>query len=175
MKTLIITLLVLGLAAIAIVAFLKARRSDIPKIKVGSKVPMFSLKDQNGVVFDMVDHVGKRSMVIYFYPQDDTPGCTKEACAFRDAYKVFTDAGFELIGISSDDQASHKKFETKYNLPFTLLSDTENKVRRLFGAGEGMFPGRVTYIIDKSGTVVHVYDSMAHAEEHVTEALKYVK
>ena len=146
-------------------------------IKVGDRVPDFSLPSQTGTTVNVGDLIGKKSLVIYFYPKDDTPGCTAESCAFRDSYEVFTDAGAEVIGISADSPQSHQQFAQKYNLPFTLLSDSDNRVRKLFGVPATLFvlPGRVTYIIDKEGIVRHIFDSMLDFKAHVTESLNTIK
>lgn len=146
-------------------------------IKVGDRVPNFSLPSQTGTTVNVSNLIGKKSLVIYFYPKDDTPGCTAESCAFRDSYEVFTDAGAEVIGISADSPQSHQQFAQKYNLPFTLLSDTDNRVRKLFGVPSTLFvlPGRVTYIIDKEGIVRHIFDSMLDFKAHVTESLNTIK
>lgn len=146
-------------------------------IKVGDRVPNFSLPSQIGATVNIGDLIGKKSLVIYFYPKDDTPGCTAESCAFRDSYEVFTDAGAEVIGISGDSPQSHQQFAQKYNLPFTLLSDSDNRVRKLFGVPSTLFvlPGRVTYIIDKEGIVRHIFDSMLDFKAHVTESLNTIK
>jgi peroxiredoxin Q/BCP len=146
-------------------------------IKVGDRVPNFSLPSQTGTTVNISDLIGKKSLVIYFYPKDDTPGCTAESCAFRDSYEVFTDAGAEVIGISADSPQSHQQFAQKYNLPFTLLSDSDNRVRKLFGVPSTLFvlPGRVTYIIDKAGIVRHIFDSMLDFKAHVTESLNTIK
>lgn len=146
-------------------------------IKVGDQVPDFSLPSQTGKMVNISDLIGKKSLVIYFYPKDDTPGCTAESCAFRDSYEVFTDAGAEVIGISADSPQSHQQFAQKYNLPFTLLSDSDNRVRKLFGVPATLFvlPGRVTYIIDKEGIVKHIFDSMLDFKAHVTESLNTIK
>ena len=147
-------------------------------IEVGDKVPIFSLKDQDGAVFNIDKHVGKMAMVIYFYPKDDTSGCTKEACKFRDNFTEFEDRDVKIIGISGDSVESHKNFADKYNLPFTLLADTENEVRKLFGVPYSMFgtiPGRVTYVVNKEGVVIHIYNSMMKAGNHIDEALKVLK
>ncbi|MFM7877548.1 MAG: peroxiredoxin [Microcystis panniformis] len=146
-------------------------------IKVGDRVPNFSLPSQTGTTVNIGDLIGKKSLVIYFYPKDDTPGCTAESCAFRDSYEVFTDAGAEVIGISADSPQSHQQFAQKYNLPFTLLSDSDNRVRKLFGVPSTLFvlPGRVTYIIDKQGIVRHIFDSMLDFKAHVTESLNTIK
>jgi peroxiredoxin Q/BCP len=146
-------------------------------IKVGDRVPDFSLPSQTGTTVNVGDLIGKKSLVIYFYPKDDTPGCTAESCAFRDSYEVFTDAGAEVIGISADSPQSHQQFAQKYNLPFTLLSDSDNRVRKLFGVPATLFvlPGRVTYIIDKEGIVRHIFDSMLDFKAHVTESLNTIQ
>jgi len=146
-------------------------------IKGGARVPNFSLPSQTGATVNVSDLIGKKSLVIYFYPKDDTPGCTAESCAFRDSYEVFTDAGAEVIGISADSPQSHQQFAQKYNLPFTLLSDSDNRVRKLFGVPSTLFvlPGRVTYIIDQEGIVRHIFDSMLDFKAHVTESLNTIK
>ncbi len=148
------------------------------KITKGSKIPPFTLKDQDGRDVDINNLIGTKNLVIYFYPKDDTPGCTKEACSFRDAFEEFTDVGAEVIGISGDDVPSHKRFAEKYHLPFTLLSDPDNAVRKAFGVPADMFgllPGRVTYIVDTTGTVQHVFNSQFKAEKHVEEAREVLK
>lgn len=146
-------------------------------IKVGDRAPEFTLPSQDGTNVSLADFLGKKSVVIYFYPKDDTPGCTKESCAFRDSYEVFKEMGAEVIGISADSVDSHQRFQTKYQLPFILLSDTDNKVRNLFGVPPTLFilPGRVTYVIDKEGIVKHVFDSQLDFNAHVDEALKTLK
>jgi len=146
-------------------------------VKVGDIAPDFTLKSQNGSEVSLSDFRGKKNVVVYFYPKDDTPGCTKEACAFRDSHQVFQDIGAETIGISDDSPESHKQFAAKYNLPFTLLSDTGSKVRKLYGVPATLWilPGRVTYVIDKEGVVRHVFDSMLNFNAHVEEALKTLK
>ena len=123
------------------------------------------------------DYLGKKAVVLYFYPKDETPGCTKEACAFRDSYEVFRDAGAEVIGISSDDEESHSIFSVKYSLPFALLSDEDGKVRREFGVPStmGVLPGRVTYVIDKEGIVRNIFSSQTDIDGHINETLKVLK
>ena len=146
------------------------------QVKVGDKVPSFQLKDQDGNNFDINSVLGKQPLVIYFYPKDETSVCTKEACSFRDSYTAFSQYGAKVIGISSDGVASHKSFATHHNLPFTLLSDTANTVRKLFGVPKTfVIPGRVTYIVDKNGVVVHTFNSLKDGEKHVTEALAALK
>ncbi len=148
------------------------------KIKTGSKMPHFTLKDQHGNTFDSNEKTGQKNLVVYFYPKDDTPGCTKEACSFRDQFGDFTDLGAEVVGISADSVASHKRFAEKHRLPFRLLSDPGNKVRKQFGVPTdflGLLPGRVTYIIDKQGVVQHIFKSQFNAEKHVDEAREILK
>lgn len=143
------------------------------KIEIGSKVPEFTLKDQNGNTLNILDYIGKKNLVIYFYPKDDTPGCTKEACYFRDMYDVFNDADAMIIGISSQSVESHKRFAEKYHLNFSLLSDEGGKVRKMFGAASlGFIPGRITYIVDKNGIVIYIFNSQSEAEKHVDEAMR---
>lgn len=168
-KYILLTLIVISFFLIGS----KIYNSTMSKIKVGDRVPSFSLKNQNGETISIDSSIGK-TMVIYFYPKDDTPGCTKEACKFRDEYERFTDLGTMVIGISADSVESHKKFEEKYNLPFTLLADTENKVRNMFGVPKNLFliPGRVTYIIDTNGIVKYIFNSQLSAEKHIDNALE---
>lgn len=141
-------------------------------------IPQFTLADQNGNLLSVSSVIGKKYLVIYFYPEDDSPGCTKEACYFRDEYDVFEKVDALIIGISGQSVESHKKFAEKYHLNFTLLSDEENKVRKLFGVPVNLFgllPGRVTYIVDKSGKVVYIFNSQTNAKKHVDEALRVLK
>jgi thioredoxin-dependent peroxiredoxin len=142
-------------------------------IKVGDRAPDFTLPDQHGHPVRLSDFRGRKAVVLYFYPKDDTPGCTKEACAFRDQYQDFTDAGAEVIGVSSDSADSHAKFVGKYHLPFTLVADRGGTVRKQYGvpATFGLLPGRVTYVIDREGVVRHVFNSQLQAAQHVAEAL----
>lgn len=147
------------------------------EIKVGDKMPLFGGKDQNGNDFYVASVLGKKVLVIYFYPKDDTPGCTKQACFFRDQYEEFKDIGAEVIGISGDSVKSHKKFSEQYKLPFTLLADSDKSLRKLFGVPSnflGLIPGRVTYVVDKQGTVQMVFNSM-DAESHFPKVLEAVK
>jgi thioredoxin-dependent peroxiredoxin len=145
-------------------------------IKVGDTAPDFTLTDQTGASVSLSSFRGK-PVVLYFYPKDDTPGCTAESCAFRDQYEVFKSAGAEVIGVSSDSNESHQRFAAKYRLPFKLLSDKGDNVRSLYGAKAmfGLFPGRITYVIDGSGKVQHVFDSMLNFKGHVEEALKTIQ
>jgi peroxiredoxin Q/BCP len=152
------------------------KSENMEAIKVGSTVPAFSLKDQNGKEFDINSVKGKHNLVIYFYPKDETPGCTKEACSFRDQFDVFKSQDAVIIGISGQSVASHLEFATKYHLNFTLLSDEGNVVRKLFGVPTTLgMPGRVTYIVNKEGKVVFVFNSQLNAEKHIDEALRILK
>lgn len=147
-------------------------------IKTGDKLPEFELVDQNNKLVNIRQYIGTSNLVIYFYPKDDTPGCTKEACTFRDFYEDFVYAGAKVIGISADDPSSHFNFAKKHNLPFVLLSDQENRVRKLFDVPKsflGLIPGRVTYVIDKQGIVRGVFNSQLNIQKHVQEAIETLK
>jgi peroxiredoxin Q/BCP len=146
-------------------------------VGVGSKAPDFSLPSQSGAIVSLRDFLGKKPVVLFFYPKDDTPGCTKEACAFRDDYEQFGKLDAEVIGISSDSVESHRSFASKHDLPFTLLSDEGGKVRRLYRVPNtfGLFPGRVTYVIDREGVVRRIFSSQLGVEQHVEEALKALR
>jgi peroxiredoxin Q/BCP len=147
--------------------------SSTPAVQVGDKAPDFALPDANGKLVRLADFQGKKAVVLYFYPKDDTPGCTKESCTFRDQYQDFQDAGAEVIGVSSDSSESHRKFASKHGLPFTLLSDQGGAVRKKYGvpATLGLLPGRVTFVIDRQGVVRHVFNSQFKATQHVAEAI----
>ncbi|WP_413999234.1 peroxiredoxin [Flavobacterium sp. W1B] len=147
------------------------------RLKVGDKIPNFKAKDANGNDFDSSAIVGVKPLVVYFYPKDNTPGCTAEACSFRDQYEDFKDLGAEVIGISSDSVTSHQQFAQHYRLPFILLSDNDKKIRKLFGVPSsllGLLPGRVTYVVDKNGIIKMVFDSMM-AAKHISKALEMVR
>jgi peroxiredoxin Q/BCP len=151
---------------------------NMKKIEVGSLVPEFSLPDQDGKLFSVNSVISRKNLVIYFYPKDDSPGCTKEACSFRDSFEVFNEADAMIIGISGQSVESHKKFAEKYRLSFSLLSDEGDKVRKLFRVPVnffGLISGRVTYVVDKSGKVVYIFNSQTQAEKHVDEALRILK
>ena len=154
------------------------QNNTMNEIKIGSSIPGFILSDQHGNLFDINSVLGKKNLVIYFYPKDDSPGCTAQACSFRDNFKVFEEAGAVVIGISGQSVESHKEFAEKHRLGFTLLSDEGNKVRKLFGVPTNLFgllPGRVTYIVDKKGEVVYIFNSQMKAEKHVDEAMRVLK
>ncbi|HEX8023680.1 thioredoxin-dependent thiol peroxidase [Mucilaginibacter sp.] len=132
-------------------------------LKEGDKAPAFTAKDQNGKEVSLADYKGK-NVILYFYPKDDTPGCTAESCDFRDNYQSLLSKGFEVIGVSTDDEKSHKKFETKYSLPFTLIADNELKIVEAYGVWveknmygkKYMGTARTTFIIDAEGVITHV-------------------
>jgi peroxiredoxin Q/BCP len=143
---------------------------------VGDAVPAFTLKDQNGKVFNVKDQVGKHIMVIYFYPRDESMVCTKEACQFRDSFNDFTAAGAKVIGINGGTIASHKAFADKEKLPFTLLSDPDNKVLALFGVKNRFFmTGRETFVIGLDGKVGYQYSAMMEGKGHSDKALEFIK
>jgi peroxiredoxin Q/BCP len=146
-------------------------------VQAGDKAPDFTLTAQSGEQVRLADRLGERVVVLYFYPKDNTSGCTAEACAFRDSYEAFADAGAEVIGVSSDSADKHADFAGKHNLPFTLLADRGGQVRKRYGvpAALGLIPGRVTYVIDRQGTVRHVFNSMTNIGKHVDDALAMVK
>jgi peroxiredoxin Q/BCP len=146
-------------------------------IQAGDKAPDFTLPSQSGEPVRLRDRLGERVVVLYFYPKDDTSGCTAEACAFRDSHEVFTGAGAEVIGISSDPVRKHATFADRHKLPFTLLSDQGGHVRKSYGvpAVLGLLPGRVTYVIDREGTVRHVFNSMTRISQHINDALEVVR
>lgn len=149
-----------------------------PKVTIGSSLPEFALQDQTGASFNPRDFVGKQPLVIYFYPKDDTPGCTAEACSFRDAFEDFEAFGAKVIGISADSVEKHASFAQRYRLPFTLLADTDNKVRTLFQVPTNLFgllSGRVTYIFDYEGKCRHIFNSQFNATKHIPEALAALK
>ncbi|MCL4147750.1 UNVERIFIED_CONTAM: hypothetical protein GTU68_037516 [Idotea baltica] len=144
------------------------------KIQIGDKLPSFKLLNQKGKWINISDFIG-RPLIIYFYPKDDTPGCTKEACTFRDEYSSFVDFGASVFGVSADSVESHHAFSVKYQLPFDLLSDEGNKLRKVFGVPSdlfGMIPGRVTYVVDSRGFVKYIFNNQLNATKHIEEALK---
>jgi peroxiredoxin Q/BCP len=144
-------------------------------IKIGDTIPQFSLPDQDGKMFDINTYLGKKKMVIFFYPQDGSLNCTAEACYFRDLTDVFNEADAVVVGISGQSVESHKKFAEENRLTYSILSDSKNVVRKLFGVPTrffGLIPGRVTYVADKTGKVVYIFDSQTETQRHADEALK---
>ena len=147
------------------------------KINVGDKAPDFVLQSQTGEKVTLSEFFGKKNIVLYFYPKDESGGCTREACTFRDSYEVFKELGAEVIGVSSQSVDSHKSFASHYKLPFILLSDVDDKVRKLYDVPStlGLIPGRVTYIIDKEGVIRHIFSSQFQPEKHIEEAISVLK
>ncbi len=147
------------------------------KVNVGDRAPGFTLSDQSGTMVSLKRFLGSKIIVLYFYPKDFSRGCTAEACAFRDSYDVFVEAGAQVIGISSQSVESHNKFALLNKLPFILLSDEGGKIRKLYGVPTsfGLLPGRVTYVIDRKGIVRHIFSSQLDAKKHIEEALSIVK
>jgi peroxiredoxin Q/BCP len=145
-------------------------------IQVGEPAPDFTLPDQDGQTVSLADLRGSW-VVVYFYPADDTPGCTAESCSFRDSHEDFVDAGAHVIGISGQGVESHKKFADKNKLPFTLLADESNEVRKRYGVTKtlGLLPGRVTYVIDPQGIVRKVFSSQFRPTKHIGEALSTIR
>lgn len=146
-------------------------------ISIGDTCPDFSLKNQNGEIINLKDYIGSKYVIIYFYPKDNTPGCTKEACSFRDAMQELNALDCAVFGISADSVESHKKFADQFSLTFNLLSDEGNSVRKSFKVPANLFgliPGRVTYILDKQGKVVHIINNQMNPDKHVEETIKTI-
>jgi peroxiredoxin Q/BCP len=143
------------------------------RVRVGDPAPDFELQDQLGKPVRLRELLGRKAVVLYFYPKDETPGCSIEARAFRDRYEEFTAQDAEVVGVSSDSVKSHHRFAQRQELPFMLLSDRDGTVRARYGVEKtlGIFPGRVTYVIDAAGIVRHIYSSQVQAERHSREAL----
>ena len=154
-----------------------SEKDDMGKVNVGDIAPDFELKDKDGNLVKLSDFRGQKSVVVYFYPKDETPGCTSQACSFRDSYEDFKAAGAEVIGISSDSANAHAGFASHHRLPFILLSDPIGKVRKAYGAYDllGLIPGRVTFVIDKQGKIIHKFDSQLNPTKHIEESLKVIK
>ena len=147
------------------------------RVNVGDAAPNIALSTQGGEQIRLGDYSGKKTVVLFFYPKNGSPICTKEACAFRDAYEDFVEAGAVVIGVSGDSAAQHQAFASNHRLPFTLISDSDGKVRQAFGVPKsmGLLPGRVTYVIDRQGVVRHVFSSQFAADRHVKEALGVIQ
>jgi peroxiredoxin Q/BCP len=146
-------------------------------LSVGDKAPDFTLPSASGEPVTLSQLYGQKTVVLYFYPKDDTPGCTVEACSFRDRFDAFSAAGADVVGVSSDSAESHDHFASKHRLPMKLLSDAGGKVRALFGVRPTLriLPGRVTFVIDRTGTVRHVFASLLRFERHAEDALEVVR
>jgi thioredoxin-dependent peroxiredoxin len=146
-------------------------------LRVGDSAPEFRLPRANGEMVSLADFRGQSEVVLFFYPKDNSPICSAEACSFRDSYEVFKDAGAEVIGVSADSSRSHERFAARFRLPFVLLSDAKGVVRRRFGVAKtlGIFPGRCTYLIDRQGVIRHIFSSQFQPGKHVSEALAVLK
>ena len=152
--------------------------SSISKtLQTGSFAPDFVLKNQHNEIVRLSDFRNKKNVVLFFYPKDDTPGCTAEVKCFRDKYEQFIELGAEVIGISSDSIAEHIKFADKHKLPYTLLSDHSGKVRELYGVSKTFFliPGRMTFVIDKQGIIRYMFSSQFNPTKHIEESLKILQ
>jgi peroxiredoxin Q/BCP len=143
-------------------------------LQPGDPAPDFTLPDGDGKMVSLADFRGRNEVVLFFYPKDNTPGCTREACSFRDSFEAFCDAGAEVIGISSDSGDSHRQFAQRFRLPFVLLSDPEGTARARYGVAKtlGILPGRVTFLIDRQGIIRFVFASQFQPAQHVARALR---
>lgn len=148
----------------------------MPPLRVGDAAPDFTVTTQDGSTLRLADYRGAKAVVVFFYPADDTPVCTKEACSFRDSYQAFRDAGAEVIGVSGNSAESHQRFAGKHQLSYPLVSDKDGSLRKAFGVPKllGLFPGRTTYVIDREGIVRLVFTAAFSSEGHVQEALATV-
>lgn len=147
-------------------------------LRVGSTAPDFELSSQSGEMVRLSNLVTDHAVVLFFYPKDDTPGCTAEACAFRDHYDVFQEAGAEVVGVSADDVKSHRAFADRHGLAFRILSDPGGRVRKLYGVRDTvpfLIPGRETFVIDRDRVIQHHFSSQLRAAAHVDEALEVVR
>lgn len=144
-------------------------------LAIGDKCPDFETTTHEGSKFRFYDFVGKSNIVLYFYPKDNTPGCTAEACSFRDSWNRLSNYDVQIFGVSSDSAVSHTRFREKYNLPFTLLTDQDKRIRSLYGATGLLIPPRVTFVIDRNGIVRHVYNSQMKASNHVEESMRVLE
>ncbi len=143
------------------------------RLEVGDRAPDFSATTYDGNKIGLADFLGKRALVLFFYPRDGTPICTKEACAFRDSYEQFVDAGADVIGVSGDTEESHRTFARQYKLSFPLISDVDGSLRQALAVPKtrGLFPGRVTYVVDQEGIIRQIFSAQFASDEHVREAL----
>jgi thioredoxin-dependent peroxiredoxin len=147
------------------------------RLRVGDPAPDFCLPATDGQMVSLSDFRGRADVVLFFYPKDDSPACSLEACSFRDNYEAFRDAGAVVIGISADSQQSHQGFAERLHLPFRLLSDTDGTVRERFGVGRtlGIIPGRVTFLIDRNGIIRHAFSSQFRVAKHVEDTLSVLR
>lgn len=148
--------------------------ANVPNLSVGDTAPDFELPDDSGQIVRLSDYRGVSGLVVYFYPKDETTGCTIESCKFRDEFQAFVDRGVEVFGVSADSVESHRSFKENHRLPFRLLSDTDNAVRNRYGVRKtlGLIPGRVTYLIDQDGIIQSIFNSQIRPKMHVVNALR---
>ena len=148
-------------------------RTNVARFEVGDHAPDFSATTSDGNTIRLADFLGKRALVLFFYPKDGTPICTQEACAFRDSYDLFIDAGADVIGVGSDTEESHRTFARQHKLSFPLISDVDGSLRKTFAVSKtlGIFPGRVTYVIDQAGIIRQIFSAQFASDEHVRQAL----
>ncbi len=146
-------------------------------IGVGATAPDFTKTTQHGDSITLSQFRGDRTVVLYFYPKNETPGCTAEACSFRDHFEEFVEAGAVVIGVSQDSEKSHQSFAKNHGLPFLLVSDRDKAMQKAYGVPKtmGLLPGRVTFVIDRDGVVQHAFNTQLNAKKHVREALGVVK
>jgi peroxiredoxin Q/BCP len=145
----------------------------MPASLINQPAPDFLLPDHEGNMFQLHGQTGTHALVLFFYPKDHSDGCTAEACAFRDAYEDFSDAGAKVVGISRDSVESHAGFRKAHRLGFPLLSDPDGRVAQLFGVNHSLFrllPGRVTFVVDKNGIIRKIFDSQLKFKKHMQEA-----
>jgi peroxiredoxin Q/BCP len=149
----------------------------LAKVNVGDKAPDFTLPSNTGENVTLSQFLGKKNVVLFFYPKDESRGCTKEACSFRDSYEIFKDLGAEVLGVNAGGLKSHQAFVNKYMLPFKLLVDKDDNVRQLYGVPStlGIISGRVTYDIDKKGIIRHIFSSQFQPEKHIEEAISVLR
>ena len=148
--------------------------SASPGLQIGMTAPDFTLPDENDSLHTLSDYYGQK-VVVYFYPKDDTPGCTKEACGIRDSYKGFEENNIVVLGISYDNAKSHREFKLKHGIPFSSLTDSEKSVSKLYGANGFFFPSRKTFLIDETGKLIKIYDKVevtTHAKEILSTFLQ---
>lgn len=164
------------LILVPLLAFSVGISAQSKKIIVGDKAPVFSLHDQNDSIFSSQDYIGKKILVIYFYPKDESPVCTKESCSFRDSYEDYVKAGAIVIGINAGTVESHKKFQANHQLPFKLLSDPDKTVLKDFGVkNKWMFTGRETFVVDLNGKIAFTFTAFTKGAAHNDAALQFIR
>jgi len=144
----------------------------VMELKDGDAAPVFESVTESGEKFSLAEMIGKTNVVLYFYPKDFTSGCTKEACTFRDNWDKVTSMGATIVGISSDSPETHSRFKKEHGLQFTLVSDQDKKIRKLYGIDGRFIPPRVTFVIDKNGKIRNVFNSQINITKHVEESLR---